>query len=125
MSNAEQELEALEQELRQLKPAAPSPELELRITEELHAPSRKGRWVVSGLAAALLLGLGLYSAWSPAGVQDEQPQVAEINWQPIQEPVAEIPELPRITTEQLVVNRQDEGVVHIDGMGPMRKVRLF
>ena len=82
MSSVEKELELLEDELKALAPAAPRLELHERIASELDVTSRKPWPVIIGLAAALLIGLGVVLQQSSSSTTQEQ-QVAGIDWQPI------------------------------------------
>jgi len=124
MNNVETELESLERELELLIPVAPRSEMQQHLTAELEPGTRK-RWpVILAVAAALCVGLGIAFQQSSSTDYVDDKQVATIDWQPVQNTPGIVNALPRITTERLLVNRQDEGVIHLDGIGPVRKVRL-
>ena len=121
MSKADQEFDTLEAELKAMVPPPPSTDLKQRIADEMAIEPTRGsgprskRWEW-GLAAAVLLGVGTFAVLD----QKDSPPMERVDQQ-VDEPTLVAPMV--VSTQRFVVDRADEGVFHMDGVGPVRKMR--
>jgi hypothetical protein len=112
------ELHQLENELKRLRPRAPSPELQAHLAAKL-APRRGAVWAWVALPAAAVLALA-FAPWfrstqyaAPAVTLAQQALV----------PAVATEEFKPVAAENLLYASQDDGVITLDNGAKARRVR--
>ncbi|MBN1674397.1 MAG: hypothetical protein JXR37_25340 [Kiritimatiellae bacterium] len=128
------DLDSLEEELRQLVPRALSPQAHDRIRRELEAGDaapargRRLRWALTGLAAAAVVLIMIAGAARLRNTRREPGQTAARETVPAPEKRPAPLTLPADVFEPVefstvLVNEHDEGTVLVPDFGPARRVR--
>ena len=116
----DEELQQLEAELKQLRPAPLPPQLLTAVADELYAPpGKRGTVFRSGWKLALPLGVAAAIVFLSVSRND-------IEVSPASDTAAETvqPTLRPVAVEKLLVAAQDEGLVTLADGTPARRARL-